>query len=55
MVDLNFLAQIYNSLYTVHTCGEDTELMCDCLRALRQYIQSEQQKAKEINQNKEAE
>ena len=44
MLDLNFLIQIYNRLYTIHTSGEDTEAMCDCLRALRQYIQSEQEK-----------
>lgn len=32
------LVQIYNNLLQVHTCGEDSFLMTDCMRALYQVI-----------------
>lgn len=35
---MNKLIQIYNTLTTISTKGEDTLTMADCLRALRQYI-----------------
>lgn len=35
---MNQLIKIYNTLTTISTKGEDTLIMADCLRALRQYI-----------------
>lgn len=35
---MNQLIKIYNTLAMVSTKGEDTLIMADCLRALRQYI-----------------
>lgn len=46
---MNQLIQIYNTLTTISTKGEDTLTMADCLRALRKYILENQ------NQNKENE
>ena len=39
---MNKLIQIYNTLTTISTKGEDTLTMADCLRALRQYIMDNQ-------------
>lgn len=35
------LVQIYNNLLQVHTCGEDTFIMTDCMRALFQIIKEQ--------------
>ena len=40
---LEQLARIYNTLLTVNTKGEDTLVMADCLRALRQEVEAIQQ------------
>lgn len=37
---LQQLITIYNSLLQVHTCGEDSFLITDCMRALRKVIQA---------------
>lgn len=37
---LQQLANIYNALLGVHTCGEDTFTFADCMRALQQMILS---------------
>ena len=39
---MNQLIKIYNTLTTISTKGEDTLIMADCLRALRQYILNNQ-------------
>lgn len=35
---LTQLSRIYNTFLTVSTCGEDTMIMGDCLRALQRII-----------------
>jgi hypothetical protein len=35
---VSMLTRIYNTLLGVHTCGEDSFMMTDCLRALQQII-----------------
>ena len=44
--DMQFLAQLYNTLKLISTRGDDTVLMGQCLVALEQFIQ---QKEKEEN------
>ena len=44
MENLMYLTQIYNTLCLVHTKGEDSIIMADCLKALQQYLKSEQKK-----------
>lgn len=48
--ELQQLANIYNILLSVHTCGEDTFIMTDCMRALSNFIMTKQ---KELQENKE--
>lgn len=43
MNNLNQLIQIYNALCLVHTNGEDSFIMVDCLKALQAYIKQAQQ------------
>ena len=45
--DMQFLAQLYNTLKLISTRGDDTVLMGQCLVALEQFIQ---QKEKEENE-----
>ena len=45
-----FLSQIYNTLRLITTQGENTIIMGDCLKAIKQYIQF---KEKEENINQE--
>lgn len=40
---LNTLSRIYNTLLLVHTNGEDTIIMGDCLKTLRMFIENEQE------------
>lgn len=35
---LQQFANIYNTLLTVHTCGEDSFAMTDCMRAMQKLI-----------------
>jgi hypothetical protein len=39
--NLQQLAEIYNNLLRIHTCGEDSFLMTDCMRALYHIINDE--------------
>lgn len=48
--NLQQLANIYNNLLSVHTNGEDSFVMTDCMRALFQFIQK---CAQEANEKKE--
>ena len=45
--DLELLTRIYNTLLLVNTKGEDTLTMADCLRALRNFILTNQSKEEE--------
>jgi hypothetical protein len=36
---LNQLVRIYNTLLTINTKGDDTLIMADCIRALKQSIE----------------
>lgn len=47
MNNLMYLTQIYNTLCLVHTKGEDSIIMADCLKALQQYLKTEQKKYQE--------
>lgn len=47
--ELQQLANIYNTLLSVHTCGEDTFIMTDCMRALSNYIMTKQKELQEEN------
>lgn len=40
--DLQVLADIYNNLLSISTRGEDTFVMSDCMRALKQFIFTKQ-------------
>ena len=44
---LETLSRIYNTLLLVNTKGEDTLTMADCLRALRNFILTNQSKEEE--------
>ena len=46
---LQQLATIYNNLMQVHTCGEDSFMMTDCLRALFSIIKNNANK-EQVNQ-----
>lgn len=37
--ELNQLVRIYNTLLTINTKGDDTLIMADCIRALKQSIE----------------
>jgi hypothetical protein len=39
---LETLSRIYNTLLLIKTCGEDTMMMTDCLRAMKGFITKEQ-------------
>ena len=41
------LSRIYNTLLLVNTKGEDTLIMADCLKALRNFILTNQPKEEE--------
>lgn len=41
-----YLQRIYNTLLLIHTKGEDTLTMADCLRALAQVIETLPQEEK---------
>jgi hypothetical protein len=43
--DIMQLTRIYNTLLTVHTCGEDTLVMADCMRAFQQILIDTSKKA----------
>lgn len=53
MNEINFiqLSKIFNTLKLVHTCGEDTVLMCDCLRAIDQMLKDCEKKEDVFNGN----
>lgn len=44
---LEILSRIYNTLLLVNTKGEDTLTMADCLKALRNFILTNQSKEEE--------
>lgn len=44
---LETLSRIYNTLLLVNTKGEDTLTMADCLKALRNFILTNQSKEEE--------
>ena len=44
---LERLSRIYNTLVLVNTKGEDTLTMADCLKALRNFILTNQSKEEE--------
>ena len=48
--DLQFLAELYNTLLQVHTQGTDSFMMTDCMRALQKFIS---EKGKELQEQKE--
>lgn len=50
MENLMYLTQIYNTLCLVHTRGEDSIIMADCLKALQQYLKNEQTKYQKIEE-----
>lgn len=43
---LQILSKIYNTLLLVNTKGEDTMVMADCLKALRDFILTNEQEIK---------
>lgn len=49
MQNLAQLAQIYNTLCTISTKGEDTINMALCLQALKAYLQNAQQEMAQNN------
>ena len=44
---LETLSRIYNTLLLINTKGEDTLIMADCLKALRNFILTNQSKEEE--------
>lgn len=44
---LETLSRIYNTLLLINTKGEDTLVMADCLKALRNFILTNQSKEEE--------
>ena len=44
---LETLSRIYNTLLLINTKGEDTLTMADCLKALRNFILTNQSKVEE--------
>lgn len=40
------LSRIYNTLLLINTKGEDTLIMADCLKALKNYIMENQEEKK---------
>lgn len=40
--DIQMLVNIYNTLLSVHTCGEDSFTMTDSMRALYKFIDNKQ-------------
>ena len=40
--DIQMLINIYNTLLSVHTCGEDSFAMTDSMRALYKFIDNKQ-------------
>lgn len=46
---LQQLVDIYNNLLKVHTCGVDSFIMTDCMRALLEIIRNETQQEKSEN------
>ena len=44
---LEKLSRIYNTLLLINTKGEDTLVMADCLKALRNFILTNQSKEEE--------
>ena len=44
---LETLSRIYNTLLLINTKGEDTLTMADCLKALRNFILTNQSKEEE--------
>ena len=46
---LQQLVGIYNNLLRVHTCGVDSFIMTDCMRALLEIIKNETQQEKSEN------
>lgn len=47
--EILFLNQIYNTLSLITTQGENTIIMGDCLKAIKQYIQLKE-KEESVNQ-----
>ena len=43
---LQQLADVYNNLLRVHTCGEDSFIMTDCMRTLFSIIKDSAEKEK---------
>lgn len=50
---LETLSRIYNTFLMISTKGEDTMLMADCMKALKQFILTEQQKLQNQNNQEE--
>ncbi len=47
--DIVFLSQVYNTLLTISTKGQDTLTMANCLNCLRNFI--EEKSVKEIEEH----
>ena len=53
--DIQMLVNIYNTLLSVHTCGEDSFTMTDSMRTLYKFIDSKQKEyIEKQKENKEA-
>lgn len=50
--EIQKLVNIYNALLSIHTCGEESFIMVDCLHSLRNIIQ-EQSNKPQTEENKE--
>lgn len=48
--DISYLAQLYNTLSLITTSGENTIIMGDCLKSLKNYIQASQKEMEESAQ-----
>ena len=53
--DLQLLADVYNSLLTIETKGENTITIAKCLVSLKNFIESKAKKLQEDKDNKEEE
>ena len=48
-----FLNQLYNTFCLIHTKGEDSLIMADCLRAFQNFLTTLQQEQQELINKKE--
>jgi hypothetical protein len=52
-MDMTQLTRIYNTLLLVRTSGEDTVIMGDCLKALKDWIQTANAEEEETTSEEE--